>query len=477
MDKHFRIAKRLRESAQHFLLSLDPRRWHRKKQIHFFVNILMGILIGVLCHFLEHTRIGEKVVNASIDIMTAKETSDTLDEYYSCKQGNSKGCRSIEKRMSDRIVFITIDQETYKAWGDPLLTPRDKLADILDNCKRANIVIVDFAFEYNSCSGRRIASRGCPADEKLKAAIERLIQGNPNLHVILPAQTTREDQTIKRSVYDEVIVGNPGRVHLALSSVHLSEADMVARYMRHIKVARTQDGKTVVLFGSQILPILLAQGITPDTAAANLLKRYPSGNIPPDLDLSPWALSSRGEIELEHADLYANRIRYFLIPPGLPHYAQGNLGLKNRLTVDQLPDFTEEFAGKTVIIGSTASDHNDIHKTPIGEVAGIYIIGNSLNTLSQGHVLRLASAWVRIPLEIIVIIFAAYLFLHVHSILAQVISTVVILVFLGPLTAYLFTEHAIFLNSIFSILGMSAHRVIDDVEEVILHGGRKKDHP
>ena len=50
---------------------------------------------------------------------------------------------------ASEIAWIDVDEKTYREWGEPLMTRRDKLADLIDFAMqhepRAVIVDVDFS--------------------------------------------------------------------------------------------------------------------------------------------------------------------------------------------------------------------------------------------------------------------------------------------------------------------------------------------
>jgi len=97
----------------------------------------------------------------------------------------------------------------------------------------------------------------------------------------------------------------------------------------------------------------------------------------------------------------------------------------------------------------------------------MYIIGNAISTLAgHGQVLP-PPVWMRLLIEFIIILFAAFLFLYTNSAAIEITLSVLVVTLLVPLTYYFYMTCGIFINSIFPVMGMSAQRIIVIVEEHI----------
>lgn len=133
---------------------IDFRKFSRKKKIHFFVNIGVGIAIALLFHFLEHTKWGEDILNIAFDRIIAIEAQKAAKKAESLNE-------SKDEKKSEQISFVDIDHNTYKNWGKPLLTPRDELAKIIETAYTSNAkaIVLDILFEDKDCcnlEGERI---------------------------------------------------------------------------------------------------------------------------------------------------------------------------------------------------------------------------------------------------------------------------------------------------------------------------------
>jgi CHASE2 domain-containing sensor protein len=176
------------------------------------------------------------------------------------------------------------------------------------------------------------------------------------------------------------------------------------------------------------------------------------------------------ELSPDMDDMYRNRIRFFLIPKNtLRGHPGGNLFN----TVYQADEAQHgDFQDKIVIIGNSSPDAGDLHSTPVGNMAGMYIIGHAINTISHGIQPSHSPPILNILIETAVIVMAAYLFLHLHSFLAQIVGSLILIVILGGISYYCFRYHGIFLNFLFAVIGMRVHRVIANIEKIIEKRGK-----
>jgi CHASE2 domain-containing sensor protein len=116
---------RFRSAWQHRLDRILPAGSHRRA-ITF--DLLVGILILAAMLGLQWAG----MVSASPDW-----AADALMPYHADTPAHEDRARP--------FAFIDIDNETYREWGEPLVTPRDKLAELIDFAAEAGAasVIVD----------------------------------------------------------------------------------------------------------------------------------------------------------------------------------------------------------------------------------------------------------------------------------------------------------------------------------------------
>ena len=103
-------------------------------------------------------------------------------------------------------------------------------------------------------------------------------------------------------------------------------------------------------------------------------------------------------------------------------------------------------------------------------MAGMYIVGNAINTIIQGiQPSHPGEVW-RFLLEAVEIVLAAYLFLHFRTFSASMLGVGAVLLIFGGLSYYCFFRSGVFLNFIFPVAGMGFHRTIANIEEIMEKG-------
>ena len=152
---------------------------------------------------------------------------------------------------------------------------------------------------------------------------------------------------------------------------------------------------------------------------------------------------------------------------------------EKHLTMRSLPIYPsymdeekERIKNKIVILGITDPIKHDYFKTPVGYMPGMYLIGNGTFTIANLQIHH-ESLWIKILIEIFVILLAAYLFLWMDSIPATIFSFLLIGLLI-PISVFLFYKYNLFINVILSILGIIIHKDIAEFEEFLIGGLWKK---
>lgn len=430
---------------------VDFRKFSRKKKIHFFVNIGVGIAIALFFHFLEHTTRGEDVLNIGFDRIIAMEAEKAARKAENINE-------SEDDKLSEQILFIDIDHNAYKNWGQPLLTPRDELAKIVEAAYKSNAkaVVLDILLEDKDCCNLK--------DEgDLRKVFEDMTNKAVSTKVIFPVRITF-DGDIKKNLFDDLIERNPN-FYAAIPNISATSTDRIIRYWRPYEIFIAAKNSRI-LWNVSVLATVISKGKEEELwniehrAAQQVAEGFSikTGNG------KEIFLSSKT------TELYRNRIRYLLVPKNtMPEHPEGNL--REVYTVDEAKHV--DFKDKIVIIGNSSPDAGDIYPTPVGNMAGMYIIGNAINTILLGLQPSHSSVYVNIAIEILVIITAAYFFLYLSSFLAQILVSVILILTLGVASYYYFLHTGVFLNFMFAVVGMSFHKTISNIEEIIENKGQK----
>lgn len=426
---------------------MNVGKFSRKQRIHFFINIGVGIAIVVFFHFLEHTDWGEDVINKAFDLIVTKEAQKAAGEMESVHARKSDN-------ISDQIVFVDIDHEAYVKWGRPAITPRNELAKIVETAYQggARIVALDILLEERDCCHPE-------HDRALRKVFQDMLDRKVATKVIIPVRIGHAGD-IKESLFNDFIVKNP-HFYPALPTLSATATDRVIRYWVPYETVKGRSGQRI-LWNMSFLAAMLADG-----KAAEIRDFEDTIRTGKFHEARHLKLSSMKEITIspERDDIYRNRIRFLLIPKDtLPGHPGGNL-FSASYRVDEVEHAI--FKDKIVIIGNSSPDTGDMHPTPAGNMAGMYIIGNAINTISLGIQPSHSPMILNLLIEVAIIVGAAYLFLYFQSLLAQLLGSVVLIATLGTMSYYYFLHTGVFLNFIFAVIGMGFHKTIANIEEII----------
>jgi CHASE2 domain-containing sensor protein len=445
---------------------LYPSRWSKKMRIHFIINITIGIIIAVLMNVLEEKPVGRTILNYLVDELIR-------DEF---KKSSNK--------VPDNLIFIDIDTQVDNKWNnnDPtistLITDRTKLAQLLEVVEKSKPKVIVLDIDFSLRNSQPVL------DDSLIAFFRnfrtKAISNQTSTQIVLPVEIM-QDNTIKLNFMENLFKSNPN-VCTASAFVATEVNDRTIRYVMDYKIANPND----TVWSLPLVAFALYHGLNKENFSKESFEK--------ELGLKIENGGHEGKFGL---NIYASRIRYRLQPPDilvrdsneLSDNLNGNNPQKAKIRyspfeftgLEKPDDFLSQkqkdsiLTGKIVIVGNSSLAKDDFHLTPIGEMAGMYVIGNGINTLFMGQINDLSIFWI-IIIELLIIIFAAYLFLHLHSTAAEILALILIGVPLYFLTIYIFEMRGTVINVIFTMFGIAAHRVISSFEDMLSARGKKQHH-
>jgi CHASE2 domain-containing sensor protein len=458
-----RISQRLRRSLWS---SVDVRRFPPRKRTHFFVNLGIGIGIVILLHFLQHTRWGEGTLDHFFDLFIRSESS--------------KAVRIQNDIQSSPLLFVDIDHKTYKEWGEPLITPRDKLARILRILHEgeAKLIVLDILLEGRDAR---------PENDRLLLDVLRDIQldAQGTTKIIVPQRIGVEGD-LKPALFDALFEKpnepqgrGPQNIYRATPTLSATGSDNVVRYWNLYEEYRGEDGRPGIIWGYPITAVLLAvEGDLRKLGPFEEILRRSAGRHGGGYRSLDLANGKAIKLPYDKAHLYLQRLRFLLVPERSIKDAsaeagdgiEGNL-FQTVISFKELEYYQGSFKEKIVIVGNSSPDVGDIQRTPVGEMAGMYVIGNSIHTILVKEQPSPPPVWLSIIMETAVIVLAAYVFLYFTSLLAQIVATGLILLIFGYFSYLYFLKAGVFLNFVFAIVGMGFHETVADIEEIIEQKG------
>lgn len=436
--------------------ALAPGRWQRQLRVHFAVNVAVGVLIAVVFHFAEESSVGKKVIGAMVDHIVRAEF---------------KGAE--ESKIPTDLAFIDINDKDF-FFEPSLFTNRALIANLLRSviAARPQSIILDIDLTERS-----------PQDDSLSQFFAEFVQdvasGRTDTKLIMPLiKPACQSDEPPQSVFHDLVADCPN-VYFGLADVATDWEERSIRYILEYDIIGSKD----TVWSMPIAAYAFSKGFRKS-------------------ELSKSALESRlglhvGDIDKEterSINIFTSRIRYLLKPNSgcseggsLDGNIDGGNALKMKIRYDAvlfadedghshfgLPEKEQILKGKTVIIGNPSAAKHDIHLTPIGEMPGMYIIGNTFNTLKVGQVSHLGWYW-KYLIELAVIVVCAYLFLHFKSLAAGFIGRILIIIPLYYLTVYVFESTGAIINVVFITLGISLHRFFTTIEEVF-QAIKKREH-
>ncbi|MCP5062112.1 MAG: CHASE2 domain-containing protein [Ignavibacteriae bacterium] len=363
--------QKIKESYTHQLLD-------RGKIILFITNVLLGILTSIFLGSLANTVHVSKYFNPKIDKLIKAESEKIVKKYIECHTGTSNACKELEEKITDKIIFIDIDDTAFSAWGEPVLTPRDKLANLIKIVAENNpeVIILDILL-YDK-------ARNIFDDEVLIEALENI--SNKDTIIIFP-YTLSTNKIIKRSKITELesLIDKSHNFYRGLPLI-MASGDGIIRYFSGYQVVKDKNDEKTVLWNVSVLATALyTNNFTKlKDQEKKILEIHEKKKKDYKVTIN---LSENKRIDITSEDIYTNRIRFFMRPPDLYNESRkGNLSLSQRRLVDLLLTDADSknkdyIQGKIVIIGNSSLHKGDNFLTPVGYMKGMYVIGNTLNTL------------------------------------------------------------------------------------------------
>lgn len=476
MKKHYTLLLNfLKEKIRHFGSLLDFRKFPIKKKIHFFINLGVGIFIAVLCHSLEYTTWGESIINKILDVYIESEARQAIENPESIQKGN--------------IVFVEIDHDIYVSWGEPDITPRDKLAQIVKKCydAGAKVILLDVIFEKkeqlpNDAGDKELNGvlEYICTKERLKRDNETI--GNENFFAgIIFCRRVGFTGDLKKNIFYDSGKELEKKKNLtifyhAVSLFSSNKSDNIVRYWNSFKKYRKGTKKEDLIWGAPLLAVMLYEDKAFQLKSLEkIILANKQDNQYGEIDKITFKNGNEYHLTLNPNHTYSQHIRYEIIPDredkesseNRNNQQEGNTYLitaKYSANFDYIGD--DIFRDKIVIIGSSSPDIGDMHRTPVGDLPGIYLLGNAANTILNAKQVKHPYWWLGYLIELSVIIAAAYLFLYLFSFLALFVFIIFISLGLVELGYWYFERTGFFMNSGLIFIGMVLHKIIADIEEL-----------
>jgi len=429
--------------------------------IRFFgINFLIATLVVVVFHWNE-------------DLLFFKEKKDLVLDWV--MYWHSDFVPIVNNEDMQRMALFEIDEEAFRQWGSPVITPRDKLKALIEKAVKggANVIAVDLELSWwgDGCIHAPGKTSACPslkdsrADDELAAYLHKLNEReDANAPIIILTRVYR--YPLKKGLSDKPSFREPSpsfldKTLIAEKNVFWASTffevddDRVRRRWQLASLVCGTDERLGVVPSMQLL-MALAQLYTNDEGtreAAKVIRDFKkrlnqwANALPCDArqgitiphlcqqqncpDLTIQLPQKKGISEENHIVNLAGgreteRVIYRFAPPDNPVSNQLSLIYKES-ALDVLASGAD-VENQIVFIGVTHSGSGDLHPVPIRykEVDGVYVVANAVDTLLRFGQFQLQPWLGKLFISIGVIILASVIFTLYGIVMAFFMTTLLV---------------------------------------------------
>jgi len=451
--------------------------WHNLPRFYrqLITNLIVGLTIAVIIMSLHNSRWITEFEDNNVD---------WLMNLY-------RGSAPQPDKPSYPFVWIDIDEETYQAWGEPLLTPRDKLRQLLHFAVlgKAAVIVVDIDLSYPRVVAKQKSTTLSKADLDLYNYLfdyeaKHCKEACP--HIIL-ARSFRKPSIAeyvlyypaqRRTFLDDIVAKSP---HLHWASVLFErERDRLLRRWRLWEGTCTAGKADIV----PSVPLLTLALIT-DPKSINTLNKQLQEFLPYRCDSRPqkwWPeFNQKKKVIISDWQLHPqpsglNRRIFYTIPwrlnPGnsRPKVSDGRFLLEKLSPLEILKHPTADGSAllhdSITVIGGSYIESRDLYATPLGWMPGVLVLINAVHSLLQHGELNAPPSWVLLLAVAGVIVLMSFLFSRFDSFLGVTLSGLAIIIFILPVSFWWF-KYGVWLDFAIPLLIVQWRQMAANYEEAI----------
>ena len=501
------LAARLAALTAHSALAPLRRRWCLLPPFaqHLFKSLLIGSVAAAVLSFARPYVPGLAGAETTATDWAIKFWQDRFD---------------LSPAGHERFVFLDIDERTYRAWGEPLFVPRDKLLELIRFAAEApaKLLVIDVELAKHVPLGGMTASASItrhepshPVDPDLALAayLRRYSVGpqptsagaqsqTPFPHMIFartigpraPSDVSLKDSAEvaalreeRPSDFLEDVVSISKVLHWA-SPLSDRDDDGLVRNWRLFEPT-CLDGTphaipSMALLSWAVLrtPLMSRGAFTPASFEEELRRRFaPSTAI--CLPAGSSLVASRTSSP-EPWMLYDGILKKRLVLSSRPSDLEQRIFYKFQTSTSLADSFSrvpallitergtqpvspELVAGKTVVIGSSYEAGKDLHQTPIGEMAGAMVVINQINALMEFGQFQEVSRFVRWSGLLALIMVFSLSFSFFTTTWGAQVSALILNAVLLPLSLWLF-QYGWWLDVVFPLFVLQAYQMFIDMD-------------
>lgn len=391
-----------------------------------------------------------------------------------------------ENKPAYPFALIAIDEQTYRDWKEPLITPRNELAKIIKFARRGEAKLIFLDIELSRLGNGTLSTR-IPRDKQATtcgklgeadAELCQVVKQTGSIPIILartivarPDSRPGEERWEARPSFLDPILGDvpnqaAPRVHWA-SPLYSLDSDRFIRRSRLWELVcenselKAENSELKAVPSVELLALALLPEPDETSKLAERMKSIPPGNcvdratkldLPEPLKLHGRAIeiditpkSPRDRI-LYSIDWSGEQSRLYADQRGREHRPQVTIPNTNRkadlvttISARTISDSVDPSVVKDhiVVIGATHREAGDLHETPLGVMPGSLIIINAIHSLQQYGQLSEPSVWQKGILAAVVMTICVFAY---HVLWAELVS------FVFPFVSFIL---AFYLNILF----------------------------
>ncbi len=384
------------------------------------------------------------------------------------------------------FVFIDIDEKTYRKWGEPATVPKDKLAKMLEFARSGDpiLIVADVdTSERSAIYSDQALERTQLVDSLTKWADDEGGISSPNNPTVLFVRSFRKSPAedaeypeLRKSILDHLLVENEN-FHSVSPLFERSLYDYTVRHWRLFEPTCNEGVGNVVPSVQLITAARIYLGDLDLSKVYRALDLYRPDSCDSELDTPQQSLVLGGRRLSLLGDRLNDRIIY-KVPWANGSFSQSQIDmisydnqqmplathLSARLIVDSESELDPSLLeGRIVVIGSSFVENRDSYLTPIGVMPGAVVLINAIHSLLQYGQMGRPSVWLLLGLEFVLILGVSILFSIMGTYLAKIVSGVVVLVVLLPLTFSMF-KYGLWLDFALPLLGVQLHELVAKVK-------------
>lgn len=381
------------------------------------------------------------------------------------------------------FVFVDINDETYHQWGEPLFTPRHRLTHLINAAvqAKARMVIVDIDLSRPTPVE---SSPLHPNDRALKNFLENYVakcrtddSECPNIIFARAFQAWPNDSVpIPRAGFlEELVAQSAPLLQWASPHFYLAE-DQVIRRWQLWQPACNAEKQPIIVPSMELLAMAEVQGCSTEQLQTALRPFLPQNCQQPYVPLQSPPPET---VELCQLTIGTNirdvnqRIMYTMPWFGdelpLVMLTQANEEVLTICSAQSIEsgsekDCLDRLTNSIVVIGGSHRDGGDTHLTPLGDMPGSLIIINAIHSLLQYQKIEQLPNWVNFLLMATFIVIMSLLFAWLKSFWGMIISGALIIVFILPLSLFLF-KYGVWLDFALPLIVVQVFRMAAECKD------------